>query len=207
MAIQAILTGDIVNSTRLSRAEEKKLIDTLQKVFSGHQIEFYRGDSFQAYVKQPKSALGLALLCRTAAIGLSSNEEMVSSDIRISIGIGTIKTPVRQMRTAKGDAFILSGRAFEEIEGTGVRLAIATTHPLANAGLQAIADHINAILEQMTSKQAQVIFELLKGQTQRMVAKKLRKTKSTIHQHVVAGRWPEIERILQRYENIINQLT
>ena len=87
------------------------------------------------------------------------------------------------------------------------RLAIATAHPLASEGLQVIADYINAIFKGMTGKQAAVIFELLKGQTQQGVAGKLKKSKSTIHQHVSSGRWPEIEKLLQQYENIINQLT
>jgi hypothetical protein len=59
----------------------------------------------------------------------------------------------------------------------------------------------------MTGKQAEVIFQLLKGEMQQVVAKKLKKTKSTIHQRVTSGRWPEIEKLLQQYENIINQLS
>jgi transcriptional regulator with XRE-family HTH domain len=59
----------------------------------------------------------------------------------------------------------------------------------------------------MTSKQAAVIFELLKGESQQQVAAKMKKSKSTINQRVSAGRWPEIEKLLQQYENIINQIT
>ena len=56
----------------------------------------------------------------------------------------------------------------------------------------------------MTAKQAEVIFELLKGEVQKTIARKLKKTKSTIHQRIVSGRWPEIEKLLLRYENIVN---
>ena len=58
----------------------------------------------------------------------------------------------------------------------------------------------------MTGKQAEVIFELLKEQTQQDVAGLLKKSKSTIHQHVTAGRWNEIEKLLKQFENIINQI-
>lgn len=206
MEIQAVLTGDIVNSTLLDRLAEKKLLQRLTQVFRPHKLEFYRGDSFQAYVKLPAEALRLALLCRTAALSLSTEQIPVSYDTRISIGIGKVNTPVRALKTAKGPAFILSGRAFDEIIKTDARLAMSTGNGLANEGLQVIADYLNAIFSDLTAKQAEVIFELLRGETQQAVAYKIKKTKSTIHQRVTSGRWPEIEKLLQQYQNIINQI-
>jgi hypothetical protein len=207
MALQAILTGDIVNSTKLTAAQETKLRNILMDLFHDYKFEFFRGDSFQAYLKQPHEALRLALLGRTAAISLSKKDKIVLSDIRISIGIGKVNTPVRALKTAKGEAFLLSGRQFDNLSKSQERLAIATSNALANEGLRVISDYINAIFGAMTGKQAEVIFQLLNGEIQQAVAKKLKKTKSTIHQRVTSGRWPEIEKLLQQYENIINQLS
>lgn len=206
MALQAVLTGDIVNSTKLTAAREAKLSNILVDLFSGHKFEFFRGDSFQAYLKKPGEALRLVLLCRTAARSLYKEDKIVLADIRISIGIGSVITPVRALKTAKGEAFFLSGRQFDGIAKTNERLVMATGNTLANEGLQVISDYINAIFETMTGKQAEAIFQMLKGEKQQAIAKKLKKTKSTIHQRVVSGRWPEIEKLLQQYENIINQL-
>jgi hypothetical protein len=203
--LQAVLTGDIVNSTLMNEAREKKLANSLKEVYTDHKMEFFRGDSFQAYVKDPKQALRLALLSRTLAISLFKDDITVS-DIRISIGLGTVHLPVRSLNTARGEAFILSGRSFDDISKSGQRLAIVLSQPLANEGMQVIADYLNIIFEGMSSKQAEVIYELLKGEMQKSVARKLKKTKSTIHQRMTAGRWPEIEKLLQRYENIINLL-
>jgi hypothetical protein len=207
MAVRAVLTGDIVNSTRLKKITEKKLLKILTAGLAKYQFEFYRGDSFQVYVKNPVEALQTALLCRTAAISVSKNETINLSDVRISIGIGAVTMQVKTLGTAKGEAFILSGRAFDEMTGKDTRLVIATANSLANAGLQIIADYLNAVLKVMTGKQAEVIFELLQGKTQQEVAKLLKKSKSTVHQHVTAGRWSEIEKLLRQYESIINQLT
>ncbi|MBC7626555.1 hypothetical protein [Ferruginibacter sp.] len=207
MAVRAVLTGDIVNSTRLKKVTEKKLLKILTAALAKYQFEFYRGDSFQVYVKNPVEALQTALLCRTAAISVSKNETINLSDVRISIGIGAVTMQVKTLGTAKGEAYILSGRAFDEMTGKDTRLVIATANSLANAGLQIIADYLNAVLKVMTGKQAEVIFELLQGKTQQEVAKLLKKSKSTVHQHVTAGRWSEIEKLLRQYENIINQLT
>ena len=207
MAVRAVLTGDIVNSTRLKKVTEKKLLKMLTAALAKYQFEFYRGDSFQVYVKNPVEALQTALLCRTAAMSVSKNETINLSDVRLSIGIGAVTMQVKTLGTAKGEAFILSGRAFDEMTGKDTRLVIATANSLANAGLQIIADYLNAVLKVMTGKQAEVIFELLQGKTQQEVAKLLKKSKSTVHQHVTAGRWSEIEKLLRQYENIINQLT
>lgn len=207
MAFRAVITGDIVNSTKLAAAKEKKLLKVLQEVLLPYQFEFYRGDSFQVYQKNPAEALRTVLLCRTFAISLSQSDDTVSSDIRISIGIGQVQSPVRSLSTAKGEAFVLSGRAFDAGVNNNNRLLIAIGNPLANEAMQVIADYINAIFKAMTGKQATVIFELLKRQTQQEVAEKLKKSKSTISQHVSSGRWTEIEKLLRHYENIINQLS
>jgi len=206
MRIQAVLTGDIVNSTRLRAAQEKRLTETLSDLFAEHKMEFFRGDSFQAYIKNPAEALKLALLSRAAAIRLFKDEKTVLSDIRISIGIGEVPLPVRTLKSAKGEAFLLSGRKFDEIAKSKQRLAIAVRNPLAGEGLQVVADYLNAIFDNLTGKQAEVIFELLKGKMQTEVAKKIKKSKSTIHQMSKSGRWVEIERLLRQYLNIINQL-
>jgi hypothetical protein len=207
MAIQAVITGDIVNSTLLEKETGRKLTKQIQQLFRSNKFEFYRGDSFQAYIKNAAEALRLALQCRTAAISLLPDEAIISTDIRISIGIGKVIAPVRQLKTAKGEAFALSGRAYDEIVKSEKRLAITAGHSLANEALQVIADYLNAIFSTLTSKQAEVIYALLRDETQQSVAEKLKKTKSTIHQRVVSGRWPEIEKLLRQYENIINQLT
>ena len=204
MAIQAVLTGDIVNSTRLGTAAEKKLLKVLSGVLLAYRYEFYRGDSFQAYIKDAGRALTAALLCRAAAIGTAG---AAPADVRISIGIGRTRPPGDLLGSSGGEAFVLSGRAFDELAGQGSRLVIASTNALANGGLQVIADYIDTIFKEMTGKQALVIFELLRGAAQQEVAAKLKKSKSTIHQHVTAGRWPEIARLIQQYINIVNQLS
>ena len=206
MSLQAVITGDIVNSTKLTTVNEKRILKQLKSILLSYKYEFYRGDSFQVYIKDARQALRIALLCRTAAIAIPAGENGTNTDIRVSIGIGTIKTPVKTLSAAKGDAFILSGRAFDEITKAGNRLAIVTYNPIANTAFEVISDYINYVFNNITDKQATVIFELLSGRTQKKVAYKLGKSKSTISQHVTSGRFYEIERLLQQYENIVKQM-
>jgi hypothetical protein len=207
LMLHAVLTGDIVNSTLLDATQEKTLLKQLHSILSPHKYEFFRGDSFQAYIKESTEALQTALLCRTAAIALPDEEKSVISDVRISIGIGNVESPVRNLASAKGEAFLLSGRGLDTLGKTEGRLIIVTENKMAGLSLSVISDYINSIYKQMTTKQARVIFELLKGLTQQQVADKLNKSKSTISQHVSAGKWDEIENILDKYKNIVQLLT
>ena len=55
----------------------------------------------------------------------------------------------------------------------------------------------------MTPKQAEVVLELLNGNNQQQAAENLKRSKSTISQHVTAGRWEEINKILNNYNRLV----
>lgn len=205
MPLHAVLTADIVNSTKLEKRAEKKLFSALAKILRPYPNEFYRGDSFQAYIEDPKKSLHITLLCRTIAISLMP-ERTLPVDVRASVGIGKVETPVRKLGLAKGQAFILSGRSFDKMHNSASRLSLITSNAVVNAGLEVLSDYINSIYSGMTAKQAEVVFELLSGHNQQKTATRLKKSNSTIHQFVIAGRWPEIKKILRQFENLINPL-
>ncbi|MEO6914323.1 MAG: hypothetical protein ABI151_00630, partial [Chitinophagaceae bacterium] len=172
-------------------------------LFEPYRADFFRGDSFQVYVKDAKDALKLALTCRTLAIHLPTVEDEPLSDIRISVGIGEVISPITALATAKGEAFLLSGRSFDNMVKAGKRLQLSMTDPLANLTLELMSDYLNSIYAGITTKQAEVILELLKGRTQQEIAEKLSRSKSTVNQHVSSGRWEEIERLMWQYERLL----
>ena len=207
MSSRAVITADIVNSTRLKSAEAKNLLTTITKILASLKHEFYRGDSFQVYVRNPQEALQWILLCRAIAISVSKTAQC---EIRASIGLGNVTTPVRNLSTAKGEAFILSGRAFDMMSQLDKRLFIAinTTEEkkIYEIALDLIATYTDSIFKKMTAKQAAVIAELLKGKTQQEIADQFRKSKSTISQLVNTARWSEIESVIAKFGNIIKLL-
>lgn len=200
--IGAIITADIVNSTKLSKAEYKKLEKSLSVLLQDYPHEFFRGDSFQVFAKSPNDALRLVLQLRAAAIKISLEETIV--DIRASIGIGSVKLPVKSLKTASGEAFVLSGRAFDKMVKEE-RLAIVCDekNKAVNLGLKLIAQFIEFIFQRLTVKQAAVVSELLMKRTQIEAAKKLKKSQATVHKHTQAAGWPQIEMLLKDYENLI----
>ena len=206
MPIIAVITADIVNSTRLKKAEEKILISNLSTILKSYKFEFYRGDSFQAYIPDPKEALKVVLRARAAAKRLSSGFSSPFADVRSSIGIGNITTVVKDLKTAKGEAFLISGRAFDEMSKSGKRLKIQSHNDAMNLGLKIIANYADSLFAGLTSKQAAVVFELLMDYNQIETAKRLKKSQPTINKHAQSARWAEINNLIEDYQLFINQL-
>ena len=146
------------------------------------------------------------LEARAAAMRLSTGFAFPFADIRASIGIGNVPTPVKDLSVAKGEAFILSGRAFDEMGKTGKRLKIQSANDAMNIGLKIIADYADSLFSQLTSKQAAVVFELLSGYNQVETARRLKKSQPTINKHAQSARWIEINNLTEDYQLFINQL-
>jgi hypothetical protein len=199
----AVITADIVHSTRLSKADYKKLLKNLSLIFEQYPHEFFRGDSFQVFVKLPADALQLILLVRTLVIK-SSSVLPVAADVRATIGIGSVKLPVKSLNTASGEAFILSGRTFDKLQ-KDQRLVIVCDEKnhVVNIALRIISQFTDYIFEKLTVKQAAVVFELLQGKTQTETAKRLKKSQATIHKHIQSAGWPELEELIKNYKELL----
>jgi hypothetical protein len=202
----AVITGDIVNYTKLSSTNQKKLIDIISSLAKPYKLGFYRGDSFQVYLKRPNESLKLLILLRAAAKKINQGSKMPLADIRASIGIGEVEEPVRTLKTATGEAFILSGRSFDAIVGSLQKLIIQSAIPSMEPALKVIAYFVDYLLERLTSKQAEVVFELLNGHAQIEAARILHKSQATISQHLQSAGWAEIEKLLNEFDGLISQI-
>jgi len=205
--IKAVITADIVNSSLLDARRLNSLLRSFKKIFSLHDIlfDFYRGDSFYALC-DASVALRIVFLLRSLAISNSKNKDNNGIDVRMSIGLGQIEEPFDDLSTAKGEAFVLSGREMDQMDKEGPRLSIRCHNMIADTGLAAVASFSDYILKKMTVKQSQVIHELLKGSIQVEAARKLHKAQSTINKHANTANWKELTRLLEIYEKLINQL-
>jgi hypothetical protein len=201
----AVLTGDIVNSMQLAAAAEKGLQKQLRSIAGDHPIEFYRGDSFQVYLKEADTALQMALLFRCAAKKIAGADGK-GFDIRISIGLGPAKKPVRSLALAKGEAFTLSGRAFDRLKEQKRTLLISSTDAMADLGLDILAKYTDHLFDTMTSRQAEIVFEMISGYTQLETAQRVDKAQATVHQHLKAANWTAIQFLLNKFTDFIKVL-
>jgi hypothetical protein len=126
----------------------------------------------------------------------------IMADVRVSIGIGSVELPIRDLATARGEAFLLSGRALDALGKSAGTIIMVDGSKLTNLCLDVMSDYINSVFRQLTPKQAEVIHLLLAGLNQQQVAETLKRSKSTISQHATAGKWDELEKILSDYEKL-----
>lgn len=82
--------------------------------------EFFRGDSWQCLLVEPRWALRVAVLVRVTLLST------LKVDTRVSIGIGAVETvsPDR-ISLSRGEAFTLSGEGLDRKMGARYRLAIS----------------------------------------------------------------------------------
>ncbi len=121
--ICAILTGDLVQSTRLAASALDSAMATIQAALHKHlkqdaRFTRFRGDGWQALLHDPLDALETTIL-------LLAVLRMQAVSSRIAIGIGALEQPgSADLSDARGPALVASGHALDAM-GRGHRLTIA----------------------------------------------------------------------------------
>jgi hypothetical protein len=206
----AVITADIVNSSVFGTDMLNKLTDKLKTLINANQakfLSFYRGDSFQSYIVDPYPAFKLALQMRTETKMFQLETTEIETDLEISLGIGGIDTPVKNINSAMGEAFILSGRGLDEFKKTGRKFIIKSEDSSVNIALETISLFTDYLFSNLTIKQVEVLKNLLNGRKQVEIAKILKKSQSTINRHVQALCWSEMEHLLDLYHQCIQKIT
>ncbi|WP_421851576.1 hypothetical protein [Marinomonas sp.] len=162
-----VVTGDIVNSSALSDAEHQACLQQIEQTIVIFQDEFhaqgdvFRGDEFQVFVPNPKDALRCAVLLR-----LTLMKCVKGADARVSVGIGKYQQIETQLRkTAKGEAFQLSGRALKGMDEERLKMSLPETVDVnLNKDLlihDLLVRHLDSIITGLSEKQAEVLFPRL----------------------------------------------
>lgn len=166
--IKAVLTGDVVKSTRLTA---KQLSDMRERVLAAiHEIgvwanglvigkpEFFRGDSWQVLVGDPRYFLRISIFIRTYLRRF--NKEW---DTRIAIGLGTVdQIEQDRISLSSGSAFISSGKQLDEMSGSA---GFAVRHTFADAKnlgwIEPLAALCSASINHWSERQANIMCHML----------------------------------------------
>jgi hypothetical protein len=206
----AVLTGDIIGSSRLSAAE---LDRTRSLVLKGAQQfhsksrrmvlgapEFFRGDAWQLLLREPGQALRVALYIR-ALLSASAGVET-----RISIGIGPVDA-INRSRTSlsTGEAFTLSGHALDEITGyfdlTG---ALPDRAAVLAQWFPAMLHLCSGLIRDWTRRQAEIVSLALlsDSQTHERIARSLRPpvSKQTVSESLAGANWRSLLEAIRVFE-------
>ena len=110
MKIGAIITGDIVDSTKMDVDERNTMLCILQSLpdlifpLTKINLEIFRGDSFQIKVENPEESLRVALAVRACIRSFKFVYYNKQWDARLSIGIGTMEYENATLATSDGEA-------------------------------------------------------------------------------------------------------
>ena len=211
----ATISADIVSSTSLSEVEtielkqyieeQLKMLETLYPSFWGRLI---KGDYIECVVPNVSYALRIALIIKNGIKAFDveksrGNKLLCTYGARISIGIGGMRIVDRDQGIMDGEAIYLSGRSLAKMgplsKGT---LTIEIADKNLSHNLRVIAVLTDAILNDATPKQSQVIYYKLLGYKESEIAEKMKIYQSGVNNHSSSAKWYCIEEALNYFEQI-----
>ena len=208
--MKAVITADIVNSTKILDKDRKLLSEILDKIIQELQFvgmlrcEMYRGDSFQVLVEDYQYATKIAILIRLGLIK-SNLLGKAKLDARMVIGIGDVSYEDNKIILSDGEAFRLSGRAFDSLGKK--RILLATNNIEVDRQLNLLLAFIDDILLHISISQSRCLYESLLlnlpqkdiakmlGMTQPNVAKLLKASKEVLFREFLGYAEEELSKI------------
>jgi len=195
-----VITGDIVNSRKLSPSIWLKKI---KKVLKRNKIvarkwEIFQGDMFQIVIA-PELALVTAIEIK------STIKEEKDIDVRIAIGLGTQNYEAKKVTESNGEAFVNSGISFENLKKN--KLSIQTPWDEFNEEWNVIFQIASLTMDNWAPMTAIIFNAALTNPklTQSELAKKLKRTQSTISEGLGRAGYDEIVQLLDLYEKHVRQ--
>ncbi|MDO4462718.1 MAG: hypothetical protein Q4C30_09570 [Bacteroidia bacterium] len=208
--IKGVITGDLVNSTQIAAEWRQLVMDALNASVSDLssltpiKIETYRGDSFQITVDQLESVLTVAIAIR-AKLRASTPDKSEGWDARLSIGIGDVSFESQNILTSDGEAFRLSGRAFDNIGKK--RLCISTPCTELDSRLELVTRFADDVVSGWTPKQAAVVYRsLVFPKTQKELAEELKMTYQNFNYHWGVAKGQLILDYINYYKSLVTKL-
>jgi hypothetical protein len=207
--IHAVITGDLAASSAIDKDFHEALhaiASDIKEQYDGFLFEVFRGDSFQALVRQPEDALLLSIIIR-AGLRRQSRSSSVNDawDARISIGIGQaeIKNNVK-LGEMTGEAFIRSGQSLDRMKKEGNRLKITTGDEQADKEFGAGCPLADAIINRWTTSQSEAIYlYLLQKKTQKEIGRELNATQRAISKRLESANLQSMTKFFNRYREVI----
>lgn len=207
--MKGIITADVVGSTQMDIEVRNALPEILSDLADSLReicplrLEMYRGDSFQVVVdKYEKSSL-VAVLIRIGLMRHSCMANMRKLDARVSVGIGKVSHMADTIGKSDGEAFVLSGRAFDRLGKK--RLVVVTPDEKLNDELAVYESILDELLSDVTCARSRTIFAhlLSPAQTMEKIGHSLGMSKQAVSQAYSSTRVAIIDLVLKRIEYVL----
>jgi hypothetical protein len=210
--IHAVLTGDLVSSSRLTSSQSQQAMELLRTSASRFErcfpcatcgsMDTFRHDSWQLLLNRPEQALRAALFLRTAL--RMESDAITKYDTRISIGIGTAEyIATERISNSRGPAFTLSGRGVDTMKTSSLALSIATEDTESwNDMIHAVIPLLDSIVTDWTPTESRAVNAALTGLTQEEIAaqwmskKNTPPTRQAICDSLLRAHWKSVHSVL-----------
>lgn len=161
--LYAVLTGDIVKSSRLSPRQLESVRSSLtgavsivrhwQQGLVKDKPDFFRGDAWQLLLMDTARALRVGVYLRAAVLAKGL------ADTRVSIGLGGVdKVSPRRISLSMGQAFTLSGHGLDNMtQYSKMTIEIPEPADPLSGWLPVVAHLCDSLMGQWTQRQAEVV--------------------------------------------------
>ena len=206
--LYAVLTGDIVKSSRMSPADLKRLPGVLTGIFQSidsickpadfaAQFSIFRGDGFQV-ICEPGCAIKAWLLIRAGLRTAYPGPLSKSVDSRTGIAIGKVSHLAKNITESRGEAFLLSGRLLDELK-TSRLTGFASENKHTNQEWNVSFMLADDIIRRWTTAQCQMLPFLLQPMNQAEIAAATQTQQPTVTAKINAMGWSAIEHWMYYY--------
>ncbi|OHU88464.1 MULTISPECIES: hypothetical protein [Pseudoalteromonas] len=155
----AVLTGDLVNSSKMKPNTYTEAISILKSIMRladeryGAKGEIYRGDEFQIQFPNPSHAIGCTLLLKLALHCAPQTDKPILSTLSLAYGEQTLHS--NSPTTATGPVFIESGRGLNKTPRGDLTIRFAGN---VSEEMQLLTGFLSHQLNKMTKTQAELLY-------------------------------------------------
>ena len=212
----ATISADIVSSTSLCIEETialkqriEDLFSVLEKRFPGFWGRLIKGDYIECLLPSAKDGFRVALIIKSCIksfpIAEPKKKKLFQAyGIRIAMGIGNMRIVDKEHGIMDGEAIYLSGRT---LSGMGApnkngTFLIEPADMQLKPALQTVGMLTDALLNNATKRQSEVIYYKLLSKSEQEIADILGVKQSGINQHSTSAKWYCIEGALNYFEQL-----
>ena len=163
----AVLTGDIVNSTKMSTQTYSNVIQSLKAIINqihekyGAVGEIYRGDEFQIQFPNPLHAIECTLLIKLSLHAAKFSNKPIQSTL--SLAYGNYSQLNDKPNTSSGAVFINSGRGLDQASRGDISINFEKTSENEAQKMTLLTQFLNHQLNRLTRTQAELLYQYIES--------------------------------------------
>jgi predicted DNA-binding protein YlxM (UPF0122 family) len=161
----AVLTGDLVNSTKMSQEQYTKVLNNLKGLLKQTAAkynangEIYRGDEFQIHYPDPAQAIKSTLLIKLALYLSSVTPKPLHCTL--SLAFGHFDTFDSKPNTSSGPVYISSGRGLGKTPRG--ELSLHFEQQSVTDDIHLATNFLNHLINRLTKSQAELLFQYIEN--------------------------------------------